>query len=62
LDFGCVRVFPARVIKGLVDLIGAQRSYDDALAAQAYADGFENATPELVEKMRPCDARVRADA
>ena len=54
LDFGCTRVFPARVVKGLVDLYRAQLSRDDALAARAYAEwGFENATPELVEKMRP---------
>jgi len=54
LDFGCVRVFPPRVVGGLVGLYRAQLRGDDALAANAYADwGFAHATPELVEKMRP---------
>jgi predicted unusual protein kinase regulating ubiquinone biosynthesis (AarF/ABC1/UbiB family) len=52
LDFGCVRIFPARVVEGLVDLYQALRKRDDDLAARAYAKwGFAEVTPDLVEKM-----------
>jgi predicted unusual protein kinase regulating ubiquinone biosynthesis (AarF/ABC1/UbiB family) len=52
LDFGCVRVFPARVVDGLVDLYQALRERDDDLAARAYAKwGFGEVTSDLVEKM-----------
>jgi predicted unusual protein kinase regulating ubiquinone biosynthesis (AarF/ABC1/UbiB family) len=52
LDFGCVRVFPAGVVGGLVNLYRAIGSDDDDLAAKAYADwGFAKVTPDLVEKM-----------
>ncbi len=59
LDFGCVRVFPARVVGALVKLYRAQIAGDDVAAAKAYADwGFAEATPELVEKMRPWSSMV----
>jgi len=52
LDFGCVRVFPPRVVEALVDLYRAQLNGDDALAAQAYAKwGFANVSDDLVSKM-----------
>lgn len=61
LDFGCVRVFPARVVAGLVGLYRAQLRGDDVAAAKAFADwGFAGATPELVEKMRPWTTLVFA--
>jgi len=54
LDFGSVRVFSPRVVRGLIGLYRAQLSGDDAMAARAYADwGFADASTELVEKMRP---------
>ncbi len=59
LDFGCVRVFPARVVGALVRLYSAQLRGNGAAAAKAYADwGFADATPALVEKMRPWTAMV----
>jgi len=53
LDFGCVRVLPARVVEALIDLHRATARDDDTLAAKAYAKwGFADANPDLVDKMR----------
>ena len=50
LDFGCVRLFSARFIGGVIDLYLAVKNDDADLAAKAYAAwNFENVTPELVE-------------
>lgn len=52
LDFGCVRVFPPRFIKGILDLYHALRKDDHALTKRAYAAwGFENLTDPLVETL-----------
>lgn len=52
LDFGCVRIFPPRVVQALVDLHRAVETNDDALAAKAYtAWGFTDVTPAFVDKM-----------
>jgi len=52
LDFGCVRIFPARVVQALIDLHRALETNDEALAAKAYtAWGFTDVTPVFVDKM-----------
>ncbi len=49
LDFGCIRVFPAKFVKGILDLYHALMTDDDALAVQAYeAWGFKNLSNELL--------------
>jgi predicted unusual protein kinase regulating ubiquinone biosynthesis (AarF/ABC1/UbiB family) len=50
LDFGCIRIFPANFVAGVVDLYRAVRDDDfDATYAAYEKWGFENLTPELVE-------------
>ena len=50
LDFGCVRVFPARFVGGVVDLYRALRQDDFDAAYAAYeAWGFSGLSRELVE-------------
>ena len=50
LDFGCIRIFPANFVGGVVDLYRAVRDDDfDATYAAYEKWGFENLTPELVE-------------
>jgi predicted unusual protein kinase regulating ubiquinone biosynthesis (AarF/ABC1/UbiB family) len=50
LDFGCVRVFPAKFVGGVVDLYRAMRSNDFDAAYAAYETwGFENLSRDLVE-------------
>ncbi|MGF1604972.1 MAG: ABC1 kinase family protein [Rhodothalassiaceae bacterium] len=52
LDFGCVRVFPARFVGGVIDLYKALRDGDRDLAVQAYeAWGFTGLTNELIETL-----------
>jgi len=52
LDFGCIRKFPARFIKGVVDLYNALRDDDEELAAHAYESwGFQNISKELMETL-----------
>lgn len=49
LDFGCVRVFPAAFVKGVIDLYHALERDDDALAVQAYESwGFGNLSKEMI--------------
>jgi predicted unusual protein kinase regulating ubiquinone biosynthesis (AarF/ABC1/UbiB family) len=49
LDFGCVRVFPARFVKGVIDLYHALERDDDDLAMQAYRSwGFGDLSPEMI--------------
>jgi predicted unusual protein kinase regulating ubiquinone biosynthesis (AarF/ABC1/UbiB family) len=49
LDFGCIRVFPVRFVKGILDLYKALQTNDDALAVAAYeAWGFKKLSKELV--------------
>ena len=50
LDFGCVRIFPPRFVKGVVELYSALRDNDDARAVHAYECwGFENISKELLD-------------
>lgn len=52
LDFGCVRVFPAEFIGGVIDLYNALMSKDTALAVHAYETwGFKNLSKEQVETL-----------
>ena len=49
LDFGCVRIFAPRFVKGVIDLFYAVKEGDEALAREAYrAWGFEDMDDELV--------------
>ncbi|HXF89508.1 MAG TPA: AarF/ABC1/UbiB kinase family protein [Xanthobacteraceae bacterium] len=50
LDYGCIRIFPARFVGGVVDLYNGLRRNDEELIAHAYATwGFRNLTRELIE-------------
>lgn len=50
LDFGCVRIFPPRFVKGVIDLYHALRTNDRDLAVSAYESwGFKNPGRELVD-------------
>lgn len=50
LDFGCVRVFPARFVKGVLDLYDSLRTGDEEKAVDAYRTwGFGDPSKELVE-------------
>ena len=49
LDFGCVRIFPASFVKGVIDLYHALDRDDEALAVAAYETwGFQNLTREMI--------------
>ena len=50
LDFGCIRIFPARFVGGVVDLYRALRADDfDATYAAYEKWGFQNLSKDLVE-------------
>ncbi len=50
LDFGCVRVFPASFVKGVIDLYHALERDDRDLAVAAYRSwGFGELSHELIE-------------
>lgn len=50
LDFGCVRIFPPKFVKGVIDLYHALLNEDRDLAAHAYESwGFENLSNELLD-------------
>jgi predicted unusual protein kinase regulating ubiquinone biosynthesis (AarF/ABC1/UbiB family) len=50
LDFGCVRIFPARFVKGVIDLYHALERDDRELAVEAYRSwGFGNLSHELID-------------
>ncbi|MEL6323253.1 MAG: AarF/ABC1/UbiB kinase family protein [Pseudomonadota bacterium] len=50
LDFGCIRIFPASFVQGVVDLYKAMRADDFDAAYAAYETwGFENLSRDLVE-------------
>lgn len=52
LDFGCIRVFPPRFIKGIIDLYHALQKNDRALAVHAYeAWGFKNLSNDLIDTL-----------
>ncbi len=49
LDFGCVRVFPPRFVRGSIDLYWALTRGDEALAVQAYENwGFRDLSREHI--------------
>jgi predicted unusual protein kinase regulating ubiquinone biosynthesis (AarF/ABC1/UbiB family) len=49
LDFGCVRIFPASFVKGVIDLYHALERDDEELAVQAYESwGFGNLSKEMI--------------
>jgi predicted unusual protein kinase regulating ubiquinone biosynthesis (AarF/ABC1/UbiB family) len=53
LDFGCVRVFAPRFVKGVVDLYHALERDDEALAVSAYeAWGFVKLSRELLDALQ----------
>ncbi len=50
LDFGCVRFFQAKFVKGVIDLYEALQTGNDELAVSAYeAWGFTDITRELID-------------
>jgi len=52
LDFGCVRVFQAKFVKGVIDLYRAVRDDDRALAVQAYETwGFSGLKNETIDTL-----------
>ena len=49
LDFGCIRVFPAGFVKGVIDLYHALERDDDELAVLAYKSwGFGDLSQEMI--------------
>jgi predicted unusual protein kinase regulating ubiquinone biosynthesis (AarF/ABC1/UbiB family) len=49
LDFGCIRVFPAIFVKGVIDLYHALERDDEELAVAAYQSwGFGNLSKEMI--------------
>ncbi len=52
LDFGCIRVFPAKFIQGIIDLYHALQTDNRDLAVHAYeAWGFKNLSRELIDTL-----------
>ena len=52
LDFGCIRVFPASFVGGVIDLYWALSRNDEALAVHAYETwGFKNLGREMIDAL-----------
>lgn len=52
LDFGCIRIFNASLIHGVLDLYKSFQTGDEDLAVQAYRTwGFTNLKPDLVKAL-----------
>lgn len=52
LDFGCVRIFPARFVGGVLDLYRALRNNDRDLAVASYEGwGFRNLSNEIIDTL-----------
>ena len=50
MDFGCIRVFPAPFVRGVIDLYVALRDGDEELAVEAYRNwGFDDIDRETIE-------------
>jgi len=50
LDFGCIRIFPATFVQGVIDLYRALRDDDEALAVHAYESwGFHDLDRETID-------------
>ncbi len=49
LDFGCVRIFPASFVEGVITLYKALETDDEDMAVSAYENwGFENLNKEMI--------------
>src|SRR6516165_4272212 len=49
LDFGCIRVFPASFVKGVIDLYHALERDDEELSVEAYESwGFRDLSKEMI--------------
>lgn len=52
LDFGCVRIFPAKFVGGVIDLYRAISTQDRALAVHAYETwGFSGLSNEVIDTL-----------
>ena len=52
LDFGCIRVFPAKFVQGVIDLYHALDRGDPALAVHAYETwGFTGLSAEVIDTL-----------
>jgi predicted unusual protein kinase regulating ubiquinone biosynthesis (AarF/ABC1/UbiB family) len=52
LDFGCIRIFQPKFVKGVIDLYHALERGDEALAVSAYESwGFRNLGRELLDAL-----------
>lgn len=61
LDFGCIRVFPPRFVKGVIDLYCAIRDDDEDLAVSAYENwGFTGLNRETIAVLNQWAAFVYA--
>ncbi|WP_436639040.1 ABC1 kinase family protein [Microbaculum sp. FT89] len=50
LDYGCIRIFPAKFVGGVIDLYNGLRTGDDDLVVHAYETwGFTGLTRELID-------------
>jgi predicted unusual protein kinase regulating ubiquinone biosynthesis (AarF/ABC1/UbiB family) len=50
LDFGCIRIFPASFVRGVIDLYHALQRHDRDLAVHAYQSwGFRDLSREMIE-------------
>lgn len=50
LDFGCLRIFSAKVVQGVIDLYRALQKNDQAQLVHAYESwGFSNLSKEMIE-------------
>jgi len=61
LDFGCVRIFKASFVRGVIDLYWAIANNDHELAVHAYETwGFENLSREIIDTLNIWAAFVYA--
>jgi len=61
LDFGCVRIFECRFVKGVIDLYRALLKDDEELAVSAYESwGFDSLSREMVEVLNVWAAFIYA--
>ncbi len=61
LDFGCIRIFPPKFVKGVIDLYHALERGDEALAVHAYETwGFKNLGREVIQVLNQWAAFVYA--
>jgi predicted unusual protein kinase regulating ubiquinone biosynthesis (AarF/ABC1/UbiB family) len=52
MDFGCIRIFPSRFVKGVIDLYRSLETGDRDLAAHAYDTwGFTNLSKEVLDTL-----------